>query len=145
MAVRKLVSVGPVGEASASGTIGAASLVGECDALVGLLGPEGCTGKDKEKRFVRAGTPVSVAADIVLLWLWKLARSVEPAECIELVGLVTCSIGLGFAAIAPLLLSIFCTSIGCTLLLRFDADDIVRCGAGRLSMFIIITVMLEIR
>ena len=68
MAVRKLVSVGPVGEARASGTTGGASLVGDREGRVGLFDPEGWTGKDKEKRFVRTGA-VSVAADIVRLWL----------------------------------------------------------------------------
>ena len=70
---------------------------------VGLVELEGWTGKDIEKRFVRGAVLVvqSAAADIARVWLWKLALPDEPAEGAGLLGVATCSTGLGFAAIDP--------------------------------------------
>ena len=100
------MSVGPLGEGTDSGATGAASRVGECAALVGLLDAEGCTGNDMEKRFVRgAAFCISVATvdivDMVLLWLWKLALSNESVDGVGLLGEDICSTGLGLAAMAP--------------------------------------------
>ena len=56
MAVKKFVSVGPVGDARVSGITDGPSRVGLCASMrVGLLAPvfDRCTGKEIEKRFVR--------------------------------------------------------------------------------------------
>lgn len=70
---------------------------------MGLIDPDGCTGKDVENRFDRGAVFVvaSVWTDIVLAWLWKLARPDEPPENVELVGEATCSMGVDLADIGP--------------------------------------------
>jgi hypothetical protein len=61
---------------------------------MGLAVPDGCTGKDMEKRFDRGAVlaVVSVATDIVLAWLWKLVLE-EPTETDGLGGVAMCSAG----------------------------------------------------
>lgn len=100
IAVKKFVSIGPVGDASDSGTTASAiSRTGDCAERMGLVDPLGCTGNDTENRFERVAWSVTEdMVDIVLLWLWKLALAGELAECAGLLGEATCSTGLGFAA-----------------------------------------------
>ena len=109
MAVRKLESVGPVGEARVSGTALATSFLGDTGALMGLVSlVAGCMGNVTEKRLVRAGVllpePIdSAAIDMVLPWLWKLARPDEPDLVLAagLLGDEKCSVGNGLASDAP--------------------------------------------
>lgn len=88
----------------------------------------GCTGKEVDHLFGRIDT-VDPATDIALPWLWVLRE-----DCVGLGVVLTCSTGLGLAAMPPEGVKMELISRGCTALLRF-ADVVGLEGSVMMSKY----------
>lgn len=80
-------------------------------------------GNCMEKRLALDGA-LSVAVDIVLLWLWKLCRPDEPPDGRGLPGDAACSAGATFADSAAEPKRTSCTSVGS--IRRLLREDMIR-------------------